>query len=206
MYAYFKGIIEEKYEDGIVIEVNGIGYNIIMAPGKTAILPDEGNEVRIYTYTNVREDAISLFGFIRKDELNMFKLLITVSGIGPRMAMSLLAALSPEQIKLAIYEEDVKALTLAQGLGKKIAERAIVDLKDKVDKLELHYGDDFGPVVSLNDSKEANNFSMVIGETKEALISLGIPANQAEKAVKEAYNDSITDSETLLKEALKHIG
>lgn len=203
MYAYFKGIIEEKYEDGVVIEVNGIGYNILMPNGNASILPPIGQEVRIYTYTSVREDAINLYGFTRHEELHMFKMLITVNGIGPKVALGILSALSVDDIRRAIIAEDTKLLCQAPGVGKKSAERAFVDLKDKIKKEELSYAEDFVNGISKTDLTESSTDTQDANDAIDALVALGIAVSQARSAVSKAVAAGISGSDNILKEALK---
>ena len=129
MYAYFIGKVAHIGNDGIVLETNGIGYNIIMsARDLSELIP--GDELKIYTYTSVREDAIWLYGFLDKDSLDFFKLLLTVSGVGPKGAMGILSGASLDDIQVAIIAQDQKALSRLPGIGAKTAARIILDLKD----------------------------------------------------------------------------
>ena len=109
MYAYFRGELVERNEDSIVVDVNGIGYNIFMSGGKAFEIGAEGDMVKVYTYTAVREDAINLYGFISKEDLNLFKKLISVSGVGPKVAQGILSYFSADQLIMAISAEDSKA-------------------------------------------------------------------------------------------------
>lgn len=201
MYAYFKGIIQEKNIDGVVIEVNGIGYNIMTSPGKGYELPDVGEEACIYTYTSVREDAMQLFGFARKDELALFKMLITVSGIGPKGGLAILSELSVDEIKMAIVTGDAKTISRAPGIGKKTAERVIIDLKDKIQK------EDFEATESLAASLgvPSNKLTPEEQEAAEALAALGYGMKEASVAVGRASADGIKDVNGLLKGALKYL-
>lgn len=197
MYAYFKGILEEKNIDRIVIEVGGIGYNIYFPAGKAAMLPALGEEVKIYIYTNVREDAINLFGFISLEELELFKLLISVSGIGPKGGLSILSIMSADEVKMAILTGNAKAISKAPGVGNKTAERLLIDLKDKVsvDSILGHTIEE-GNVSGENDP--------IVTETIEALTALGYAMKEAQNAVVEARKErDATDTSDLLKAALK---
>lgn len=131
MIAFIKGIIEETGEEYIVIDNNGIGYHIGMSPTEIEKLKKLEGIVKIYTYQHVREDNISLFGFLDNDKLNMFKLLIGVSGVGPKAAIAMLSAVDPQSLILAIITADEKTICKAQGVGKKLAQRIILELKDK---------------------------------------------------------------------------
>ncbi|HOO79561.1 MAG TPA: Holliday junction branch migration protein RuvA [Lachnospiraceae bacterium] len=197
MYAYFKGILEEKNIDRIVIEVGGIGYNIYFPAGKAAMLPALGEEVKIYIYTNVREDAINLFGFISLEELELFKLLISVSGIGPKGGLSILSIMSADEVKMAILTGNAKAISKAPGVGNKTAERLLIDLKDKVsvDSILGH---------TIEEGNVAGENDPIVTETIEALTALGYAMKEAQNAVVEARKErDATDTSDLLKAALK---
>ena len=201
MYAYIIGTVSEKNVDNVIIENNGIGYNVLMPPSKIAILPDEGFEVKIYTYTSVREDAFELYGFTKKDELMLFKKLITVSGIGPRGALSILSSLTVDQIILAILDGDAKTISIAQGIGKKTAERVIIDLKDKVSATSVSLD---GLKDSITDKKSADLDDNML-EAKAALEALGYNAKEATEAVKKASSDGAGNANEILKLALKYL-
>ncbi len=132
MIAYLKGKITDIAEENVVLEVNDIGYNVKITGRTLGMLPAAGEEVKIYTYTYVREDAIHLYGFLTRDDLKMFKLLITVNGIGPKGALAVLSVMDADELRFAIISGDAKAIAKAPGIGGKTAERAILDLKDKV--------------------------------------------------------------------------
>ena len=136
MIGYVKGILEEIEEDCVIVDVNGLGIRILTGGALASQMLVPGSEVKIYTYTYVKEDAFQLYGFISKDELSLFKKLITVSGIGPKGAASILSAFSAEDLRYAIYAGDIKTISKAPGIGKKTAERLVLELKDKV---ELDY-------------------------------------------------------------------
>ena len=132
MISYIKGELAGVTEEKAIIEAGGIGYGIYM-PGKDlAQLPGIGEQLKVHTYLNVREDAMQLFGFLTGDELEVFRLLITVNGIGPKGGLGILSALSADELRFAVMAGDVKAITAAPGIGKKTAERLILDLKDKL--------------------------------------------------------------------------
>ena len=123
MYAYFKGILTEKYIESIVVEVENIGYNIKVSHGTVAMLPPVGEMIKVYTYTSVREDAIQLYGFLSKDDLDIFKLLINVNGIGPKGGQSILSVMSADELRFAIVSGDAKMIAKAPGIGAKTAQR-----------------------------------------------------------------------------------
>lgn len=201
MYAYLNGILAAADNQNIVIDVQGVGYNVIISTGKNAFLPPLGDPLKVYTYTSVREDAFLLYGFLRKEELDLFRKLITVSSVGPKYAMNLLGALSAEEIVCAITQEDAKKLTLASGVGLKMAQKIILELKNKVDALGilLNTSSDVSILQKEKETLEATDAIM-------ALVSLGYAQTDARRAVLAAAKDfPDADSETLLKGALRYI-
>ena len=201
MFAYFKGILSEISDDGVIIEVNGIGYNILMPSNKIYELSDIGNEVKLYTYTCVREDAFSLYGFITNDELKLFKLLITVSGIGPKGAMSILSVMNPSDVVSAILTGDSKFISSAPGVGKKTAERVILELQDKIQKMDIGYSAEM-----FNGKRSSNNeISDDAKDAIDALTALGYSNVEAKEAVLKAVSSNDANSEDILKNALKYL-
>lgn len=199
MYSYIKGTLEEIYEDYIVIENGGIGYQIRVPMRMTDDLLRRGEQVKVYTYLYVREDAFSLFGFPSRDELAMFQLLLNVSGIGPRGALALLSALSANEIRFAVVSEDVKTISKAPGIGKKTAQRLIIELKDKI-SLE----DALDTAQDTVDVLPANN-NVVRKEAMEALTALGYSAADAAATLSGIEITEDSDVETVLKQALKNM-
>ena len=130
MISFLKGYIEEKSEKSIFLDVNGVGYEVYMPTGSASQLPSVGEEVKIHTYLQISENGIGLYGFLTKDELNVFKLLITVNGIGPKGAVGILSALSANELRLAVLSDDDKAIAKAPGIGAKTAKKLILELKD----------------------------------------------------------------------------
>lgn len=201
MIGYVKGILEEIEEDCVIVDVNGLGIRILAGGALASQMLALGSEVKIYTYTYVKEDAFQLYGFISKDELSLFKKLITVSGIGPKGAASILSAFSAEDLRYAIYAGDIKTISKAPGIGKKTAERLVLELKDKV---ELDYQADtlLGQLADESvGSVEPNNRKDAI----EALTALGYSSMDAAKAVKQADPNADMDVEDILKAALKYL-
>lgn len=201
MISYIKGELAGVTEEKAIIEAGGIGYGIYM-PGKDlAQLPGIGEQLKIHTYLNVREDAMQLFGFLTGDELEVFRLLITVNGIGPKGGLGILSALSADELRFAVMAGDVKAITAAPGIGKKTAERLILDLKDKL-KMED---------ILERQPEEADLRSGTVGndvqtEAVEALVSLGYGSAESLRAVREAVKENQEielGAEALLKIALK---
>ena len=198
MYAYITGTIVEKNNEGIIIENNGIGYNIFMPKSKIDIIPDEGMEARIFTYTLVREDAFLLYGFAKREELNIFKKLISVSGIGPKGALSILSTLTVEELVIALANRDATAISKAPGVGKKSAERLVIDLNDKVSKEEIE--------VSIDGvDKPSDDMTSAMNEAIEAMLALGFSAKISKEAVEDAAKRANNDTSSILREALKYI-
>lgn len=196
MIAYVYGTVEDITADNVVIDVNRIGYNVKISPATAQALPSRGQEVKLYTYTSVREDAFLLYGFLSKEELEFFKLLITVNGIGPKAGLSILSAMDVQELRFAIIAQDARKIAKAPGVGSKTAQRIILDLKDKI-SLE----DALMPSQSADSIEKVDNQAKA--EAIEALVSLGYSATEATKAVQSIANDKQYTAEELLKETLK---
>lgn len=202
MIAYVKGKVEDIAEDNVVIEVGGIGYNVKISADTAARLPGTGEMAKLYTYTNVREDAIQLFGFLTKSDLEIFRKCITVSGIGPKGALAILSVLDADSLRFAIMSGDVKAISRAPGIGPRTAERLILELKDKIriddtliDKEIESLRGKGGEAAGSSQKKEA----------VEALVSLGYGQAEAAKAVSAIEGIEAMDSGEVLKAALKNL-
>ena len=205
MYAYIKGILEEITEDAVVVEAGGIGYNIKVSASTADLLPGIGSEVKVYTYTLVREDAFSLYGFLTRDDLDIFKKLITVSGIGPKGCLAILSVMSVDALRFAVMAGDAKAIAKAPGVGAKTAERVILDLRDKISLEDTlrGMGGDLGSGQAADASGTADN--LMKREAIEALVALGYSASDATAAVKKVEAGAEATSETILKQALKYM-
>ena len=199
MYAYIKGVITDLSEDNLVLECNNIGYNIRIPLSVAQRLPGIGATVKIYTYTSVREDAFNLFGFLSKDDLEIYKKLITVNGIGPKGALSILSAMSADDLRVAILTGDAKEISKAPGIGNKSAERIILDLKDKIQISGISSDSD----VALTSGSVLNSDAR--NEALEAMTSLGYSPSEALKAVKQVNITEDMDSGAILKLALKAV-
>lgn len=197
MYAYLIGKVAEVSEDNLVVETNHIGYNVRIPGSVVPLLPQVGEEVKIYTYTSVREDAIQLFGFLSKDDLAMYRQLITVSGIGPKGGLSVLSVMSADEVRMAVVAQDAKALAKAPGVGTKTAQRIILELKDKI-SLE----DTFVPKEAAVTAAVSAGIGQARQEAVEALTALGYASSDALRAVKAVEQEDM-DVEALLKAALK---
>ena len=194
MISYIIGQIRAINEDNFVIENNSMGY-IIYSSLTTLANIEINNEYKIYTSMQVREDDISLFGFISKDELEMFLHLTSVSTIGPKTALGILSSLSVNEIKNAILNNDINKLTVAKGIGKKSASRIILELVDKVKKMN------FVPIEKTEDVSEVNEDLDV---AKEALLNLGYQKNDIDRVLLELKDNELS-LEELIKESLKRL-
>ncbi len=203
MYAYVKGTLEEITEDAVVVEAGGIGYNIRVSTTTAELLPSPGSEIKIYTYTLVREDALSLYGFLTRDDLEIFKKLITVNGIGPKGGLAILSVMSADALRFAIMAGDAKSIAKAPGIGSKTAERVILDLRDKVSLEDTlrGLGEPVGGPESAAAGAGADN--VMKREAIEALVALGYSASDATAAVKRVEVTGDATVESILKSALK---
>ena len=200
MYAYIKGTIAERNDQQIVIENNGIGYLINCPLGISAEFGGPGENVTVYLYQSVKEDDISLYGFSSSDQKEMFLKLITVSGIGPKVAHTICASLSAEQIAAAVMSNNVALLTGVKGLGKKTAERIILELKDKL-KAQLGASAAVSAVPAAAAASSGGNAG-IMQDAAGALVVLGYKDQEAADAVAAAYEEGI-GLEDLIRKALK---
>ena len=202
MISFLKGCIEEKSEKSIFLDVQGVGYEVYMPTGSASMLPAVGEEVKIHTYLQISENGIGLYGFLTKDELNVFKLLITVNGIGPKGAVGILSALTANELRLAVLSDDDKAIAKAPGIGAKTAKKLILELKDKF-HLDEALEEFSQPAASVVKGKqEMGDIHM---EAVQALVALGYSNSDALKAVKLADTGTVQTTEALLKGALKQL-
>lgn len=201
MIAYIRGKIEEIYENRVILDVHDMGYQVFITSREAGNLPPIGEMVRLHTYFYVKEDAMQLYGFQSRDDLEVFRLLLGVSGIGPKAAMGVLAALSADDLRFAVLSDDVKTLSKAPGIGQKTARRMILDLKDKLSLEEafekrLEHGTDAALSGGMSDARV---------EAVEALVALGYSNADALRAVKAAGGEPDMDAERILREALKQM-
>ena len=196
MYAYIKGTLEEKSTDSIVVETAGIGYKIYVSEHTMAKLGEIGEKVKIYTHYHVREDNISLYGFMSNEELKMFELLLQVSGIGAKTAIAMLSNITPSKFALAIISNDLKTVTKIPGIGNKSAQRMVLELKDKL-KTQTAIEDD-------EEETTPNDNSESINEAEQALQILGYNKSEISK-VFDKFDTHNLSTEDLIKEALKRL-
>ena len=205
MIAYVNGILESIEEGLAIVDVGGIGMNVFISGSTMDRMPGIGEAVKLYTYTSVKEDSFTLYGFLSRDELSLFKMLISVNGIGPKGGLSILSVMTPDDLRFAIMAGDAGTISKAPGVGKKTAERITLELRDKLKATE----DDMlrsSSAVTLDDL--TGEASSARDEAVAALVALGYNSSDAMKAVRKvlAENDSASgDTEMLLKLALKEM-
>jgi len=198
MYAYIKGRIVEKSNNYVIVENNGIGYRIFMTITAIDKISDDVQEVKIFTYYQVREDNISLYGFLQKEELRMFELLLSVSGVGAKSAIAMLSSITPSDFAMAVIQNDTKKLTKIQGVGAKTAARIVLELKDKLKTEEA---------ISKNSSEVQKVIKNTeeIDEASQALLILGYTKKEIDKAFEKLELDSIS-TQDIIKKALAFLG
>lgn len=187
MIAFLEGQLVQKAGPRLVLDVHGVGYEVLVPVSTAAKLPPVGSRARVHTRMHVRDDATTLYGFASTDERELFDLLVTVTGIGPKVALAFLSALTPDALRRAVAAGDVAALTVVPGVGKKVAQRVVLDLKDKLG----------GDVVVVDGP---------LADVREALLSLGLSPVEASEAMIGLPPNGGRPVEDLLREALQHVG
>lgn len=195
MISFVEGILAEVGEGRIVVQTGGLGIEINVPLTVIGTLPQIGEEIKVYTYFKVSEDAMSLYGFNSRRDQKMFESLIGVSGIGPKGALAILSALSPDDLRMAIMMGDAKSISAAQGIGAKTAQRVILELKDKIDVADV-----IGAPVNIAAGGNAVGGSR--SEAIEALMAMGFGSGEAARAVRDVEGE---DVETIIKAALKNL-
>ena len=175
MYAYIKGNLAYTSRNFAVIDVNGVGYKINISEYTLSKLPQSGAEITLYTYLNVKEDALELFGFLTREELSTYELLISVSGVGPKVGLAILSTLTPEKFSFSVVSGNIKEITKTPGVGPKLAQRIILELKDKI-KTD-------SAISALPDVEQNASDDGVLSEAAEALTVLGYTPMEAKSAV-----------------------
>ena len=202
MISYIRGELAAVQEQKAIVEAGGIGYGIYMSQQTLSMLPAIGEEVKIHTYLNVREDAMQLYGFLTGEDLQVFRLLIGVSGIGPKGGLGILAQLTPDELRFAVMSKDIKAISAAPGIGKKTAEKLIVELKDK---LKIEDVLDHQVEAANGAAEDTVNAQGLQADAVQALTALGYGSTEALQAVRKVEMDESTTVEDLLKGALKYL-
>ena len=195
MISYVKGVVELVENDKIILDNNGIGYGIFMPASELENI-GQGEELIIYTYLNVKEDAMQLYGFLLKEELQMFKMLISVSGVGPKGGMAIISTLSYEGLQMAIVSDDSKAIAKSPGIGSKTAQKIIIELKDKLNIEEM---------IDISPDIQQTSIVGARADVVDALVSLGYSKTSALNAIKQVPNAEQMDVEELLKQSLKYM-
>lgn len=191
------GILVEAEPYHIVVECNGIGYSVKTSLTTLSKLPEAGEEIQVYTFLHVREDALELFGFCDKNELNTFKMLISINGVGPKAALSILSDLTPERFALCVANNDAKALTKAPGIGLKTAQRIILELKDRIAKEQITQG-------AVGSTLPAASSSVTVGNASEAISALEVLGYSRAEATRAVMSlDSALSVEEMIKGGLK---
>ena len=204
MMAYIRGRFQyaEPEEGTAVLEAGGIGYQIYLSGRDLQLLPAAGEEVRLYTYLQVREDAFVLYGFFTREDKRLFRQLLSVSGIGPKGALGILSALSADDLRFAVLADDAKAIAKAPGIGHKTAQKLILELRDKL-SLEEAFEARLAGTEAKKAAQPASDMSEARGEAVEALTALGYSSSEALKAVRQVEMTEGMNVEDILKAALK---
>ena len=198
MYAFFKGTVESIYSDYLILDTGSMGVNIMMSASELDRL-SVSDEVKIYTYTSVREDAITLYGFLSREKLDFFKLLLTVNGVGPKLAIGI-AGCNTEDVKTAIVAQDTKALSKLPGVGAKMAGRLALELKDKISLFSSIDSDRDTVSTGVSDKNTGNT---LISEAVSILTALGYSSSEALRAIRSVDISDDDTAESLVPKALR---
>ena len=207
MIAYVKGMFAEAEGNSIMIETaGGIAYEVAIMPSDLEKLPAQGEEIKLYTYLQVKEDGVALYGFLSKADLTIFKLLITVSGIGPKLGLGILSSIGADELRMAVISEDADRLAAAPGIGKKTAGRLVIELKDKILALATSFAEDFAEGKAVTGGQESAEQKALRENALQVLVALGYAQKEAEKAVKKVeITDGMTDDE-MVRLSLRQLG
>jgi Holliday junction DNA helicase RuvA len=192
MIATIKGNVLSKGPEGVVVDVNGVGYHVHVPLRSLGDIPDAGKEVFFYTYTNVREDAIQLFGFLTEEERRLFVTLIGINGIGPKLGLTILSGMPVRRFIEAIHNEDMDVLTRIPGLGKKTSARLVLEMRGKLPSMEASRG-------------LATNDSAINDDAVSALVNLGYKKSDSQRAVRDAMERGHSSIEDIIREALRYL-
>lgn len=199
MISYIRGQLAAIEEEKVVVDVNGVGYGVFMPKQSIMLLPAIGSEIKIHTFLNVKEDAMQLYGFLTKDDMEVFKLVIGVSGIGPKGGLNILSQLSADGLRFAVLSDDVKAISASPGIGKKTAEKLILELKDKLSLEDAIAHSQADKVSSIAEDRRIQT------DVVQALVALGYGNADALRAVKKVEITENAKVEDVLKAALKYL-
>jgi len=198
MIAYIKGTVEQVTEQSAVLETQGIGYIVNASSATLSRLPPKGKEAQLFTYMQVKEDDISLFGFLSQEEIRLFRLLISISGIGPKVAMAILAMMPPDQIMTAIVSQDAMAFSKVPGVGKKTAQRITLELQDKIKAQDWSWTPSQAEMTQINVSSSEKQDAM------DALMALGYGRSESMRAVLAAATEDMS-AEQIIKLSLRNL-
>ena len=204
MISFLRGTVAQVMPDRVVVEVGGVGFQVLVSVRDASDMPPAGEDVKLYTYMSVSQDAIRLYGFLSQDDMNVYRSLISISGIGPRAALGILGTLSANDLRFAVFSDDDKALARAPGIGAKTAKKLILELKDKL-KLEdaiMGSGTDF----SGTGEAPTPALDAELADAVQALTSLGYSNSEALRAVRKVKVTQEMSTQDILKQALKLIG
>ena len=204
MFAFVEGLLDELNIDSCVVDVGGFGVNVGISSRTSLLMPGIGEHVKLYTYTSVREDGISLYGFSDRDELSLFRMLISVSGVGPKVGLAILSAMDPATLRMAIVSEDAKSIAKAQGVGAKTAQRVVLELKDKI---KVSGADILSPGITVPQAAGEGMpaFTSEMEDAVSALVALGYGITDSRKAVGSVEGAETMDSSALLSASLKKL-
>ncbi len=198
MIAYLRGNVASVTQTRVVLEVNGVGYQVFITSRDAQQMPGRGSEIQIYTYLSVREDAMQLFGFLDEDDLEMYKLLLTVSGVGPKAGLGILSVLTADELRFAVLADDARTISQAPGIGGKTAKKLILELKDK-----LSLEDAFEKKLAHSEAVAGTEADDAKSEAVQALAALGYSGSEALRAVRSVEVTDDMDTEAILKLALR---
>jgi len=200
LIAFISGKLCGLSGNSVIIDNNGIGYLVYVSTAALSKMPSAGSDIKLFTHLNVKEDDLSLYGFFDADELNMFVLLRSVSGIGPKVALSVLSSISPKELGLAIVTDDIKTLSKAQGIGRKIADRLVLELRDKIETSSLAQKTG----IDINSQQALKTDSSERQDAVDALLALGHSKSESVRSVMEVTEDGM-GTDTIIRLALKRI-
>lgn len=207
MIAYIKGLFAEADGNAVMIETaGGIAYEVAVMPSDLERLPVQGEEIKLYTYLQVKEDGVALYGFLSKTDLTIFKLLITVSGIGPKLGLGILSSIGADELRMAVLSEDADRLAAAPGIGKKTAGRLVIELKDKIMALNVAFAEEFVASATSSKGNESEDAKKLRENALQVLVALGYAEKEAARAVKEVeITEGMTDDD-MVRLSLRQLG
>ena len=204
MISFLRGTVAQVMPDRVVVEVGGVGFQVLVSVRDASDMPPAGEDVKLYTYMSVSQDAIRLYGFLSQDDMNVYRTLISISGVGPKAALGILGALSANDLRFAVFSDDDKALARAPGIGAKTAKKLILELKDRLkleDAIQGSAADFSGAAEAAGTAIDAE-----LSDAVQALTSLGYSNSEALRAVRKVKVTEEMSTQDILKQALKLVG